>query len=205
MRAVLILILISALGAIAPVAADAQDSSTTLAAVISAFLADSGVRTRGLPWTTGSGTAIKWESTAPVRNPDTWMNNPALTLARIGAVPVPVGDKVRDLNVRVYGSQAGIQRVSFSFPWDSNFEGGDLRDSVSATLEAGNLSLAPLKCEKEREGYTYGNLAFIVTAPRKAASALWWTWNCAADGSCGFDMNILYRRADLAQVECAGA
>ena len=129
--------------------ANAQESVTTLPAVISAFLADSGVRTRGLPWTTGSGTAIKWESVSPVRNPDTWINNPALTLARIGAVQVPLSGKVRDLNVRVYGSQAGIQRVSFSFPWDSNFESGDLRDSVGVALQAGDVSLTPLKCGKK--------------------------------------------------------
>lgn len=205
MRSLFSIALLALAAAQVPVAAEAQDSSATLGGVISAFLADSGARTRGLPWTTGNSAGIAWESAAPVKNPDTWMNNPALTLARIGTAQVMIGGKPRDLNVRVHGNQAGIQRVSVSYMYDGNFEEGDMRDHVGAALEEGRVALKPLKCDKANEGHGYGNLAYVVTAPGKLASALWWNWNCAGDGNCGFDQIILYRRADLTQVECAGS
>jgi hypothetical protein len=205
MRSLFSMALLALSAAQVPVTAGAQDSSATLGGVISAFLADSGARTRGLPWTTGNGSAIIWESAAPVRNPDTWMNNPALTLARIGSARVAIGGKPRDLNVRVHGNQAGIQRVSVSFFYDGNFEEGDMRDAVGAALEQGGVALKPLKCERANEGSGFGNLAYVISSAGKLASALWWNWNCAGDGNCGFDQIILYRRAELAQVECAGS
>jgi hypothetical protein len=202
MRAPVLSALLVAIGIPVSGAAQSERPPATLGGIVSAFLADSGTRTRGLPWTTGQGTGIRWESATPVENPDTWLNNPALTLARIGTARVPIGGKARDLNVRVHGNPAGIQRVSLSFLFDG-LEGGDMREAVGTALADGQVTLTPLKCEKAAEGHSYGNLVYVVASPGKAASALWWNWNCAADGNCGFDQIILYRRADLAQVECA--
>jgi len=199
------LCLIGVLLTLGPLTARAQHPApAVLSAILTAFLADSGARIRGLAWSAGNDTPIRWASAAPVPNPDSWMRKPGLTLARIGTAKAMVGGKERGLNVRVYGNATGIQRVSVSFPYDGNFEGGDIRDTVAIQLKGGGLTLTPLKCDRKTEGYTYGNLVYVAKAPGKLASALWWTWNCAADGSCGFDQTIIYRKAELAEVECVG-
>src|SRR5688572_33012670 len=74
--------------------AEKPGGSVRLSSVISAFLADSGVRTRGLPWTTGEQLAIKWESPGPIPNPDQSALRQGIALARIGTFTGTVGDSV---------------------------------------------------------------------------------------------------------------
>jgi len=64
--------------------------------------------------------------------------------------------------------------------------------------------LQPLKCSRETEGYSFGNLLYAAKAPGKTASGLQEGWNCAHDG-CTVAMTIYYRKADVEQFDCAGA
>ena len=51
------------------------------------------------------------------------------------------------------------------------------------------------------EGASYGNLVDAVKAPGKKASGLWWSWD-APQQQLRVMLTILYRRADMGEVEC---
>jgi len=75
---------------------------------------------------------------------------------------------------------------------------------VEAALESDGLQLQPLQCKRETEGASYGNLVDAIKAPSKTASGL--AWHCEAPSpQLLVTLTILYRRADMAQVECAGS
>jgi hypothetical protein len=61
--------------------------------------------------------------------------------------------------------------------------------------------LLPLKCRRETEGASYGNLIDAVKLPGKTASGLWWFWQ-SMQQEMQISLSLLYRRADMAQVEC---
>lgn len=67
-----------------------------------------------------------------------------------------------------------------------------------------HFSLTPLKCSMDTEPPSFGSVAWVVKAPGKTASKLGMSWNCAHDG-CGVALELLYRRAQLARIECAGS
>jgi hypothetical protein len=180
-----------------------------LSAVIAAFLADSGVQTRGLPWTTGNGLAIKWQSAAPVPNPDQNARAKGLTLARSGSFIGTAGDSVAlPMDITVVGTTLGLASVGINISsMEVNLSGGRgfiaNREMVETALKNEGLTLQPIKCSRAKEGASYGNLVDAVKAPGKTASGLWWMWDSPQQGST-LSLMIMYRRADMAQVECQG-
>jgi hypothetical protein len=198
------------LSATAPiVSAQARTQRVKLSAVIAAFLADSGVPTRGLAWTTGNALAIKWESATPKPNPDQTAARQGFTLARNGTFTGTVGDSVAlAMTISAVGSQLGIARVGLHIPsMEVSYSGGRgfflTREMVEAAFKNEGLTLQPLKCSREKEGASYGNLVDAVKAPGKTASGLWWMWQSPQQQP-ELLLTILYRRADMAQVECQG-
>ena len=61
--------------------------------------------------------------------------------------------------------------------------------------------LQPLKCSRATEGASYGNLVDAAKVPGKTASGLWWSWQTVQQES-QLGLTLLYRRADMAEVEC---
>ncbi|HEY7569338.1 MAG TPA: hypothetical protein VH762_17280 [Gemmatimonadaceae bacterium] len=181
-----------------------------LSAVIAAFLADSGVQTRGLPWTTGNGLAIKWQSAAPVRNPDQSARAKGLTHARSGSFMGTVGDSVAlPMDITVVGTTLGLANVGINISSLEVSLGGSRggfilhRGMVETALKNEGLTLQPIKCSRAKEGASYGNLVDAVKAPGKTASGLWWMWDSPQQQPT-LSLMIMYRRADMAQVECQG-
>ncbi len=178
-----------------------------LSAVIAAFLADSGVRTRGLPWTTGNDLAIKWASATPIPNPDQSARAKGLTLARNGSFIGTVGDSVAlPMDITVVGTTLGLASVWIRIAsMEVSLSGGRgfflHRGMVETALKNEGLTLQPLKCSREKEGASYGNLVDAVKAPGKTASGLWWMWDSPQQQPT-LALMIMYRRADMAQVEC---
>jgi hypothetical protein len=177
-----------------------------LSTVLTTFLADSGVRTRGLPWTTGSDLPIRWKSAGPIANPDQSGRGKGLTLARIGEFTASVGDSVRiPVTISLVGAEIGLAHTIL---WMENREvttrtGGFFltREMVEQSLRTDGLQLQPVKCSREKEGASYGNLIDAVKAPGKTSSGLWWAWD-SPQQRMQLSMTLLYRRADMAQVEC---
>lgn len=178
-----------------------------LSAVITAFLVDSGVRTRGLPWTTGEALPIRWATPRPVANTDPVASKQGATLSRTGSVLVTLGDSVAlETTVLVTGSPQGLASVTF-YPKTLQVTKPDgsgffvHREMVEQALKNEGLTFQPVKCKRETEGASYGNLVDAVKAAGKTASGLWWMWDSPRDGPT-LMMALLYRRADMNQVEC---
>jgi hypothetical protein len=164
--------------------------------VIAAFLADSGVRTRGLPWTTGDALGVKWATATPVRNPDESSLAAGRSLARLATFIAPVAKQHIPVQLTVEGNELGLARVLFTMPMQEV-----TREQIETALQQDGLALQPLKCSREKEGASFGNLLDAAKAPGKTASGLWWNWNCAHDG-CTLSLTLLYRKADAARIEC---
>ena len=181
-----------------PLPAQTQ-ASVSLSTLLTAFLADSGVRTRGLPWTTGKELPVVWQSEAPVKIP--YPTQDGTTVARSGTALVGFEDgSTTDATIEVAGSEVGIQRVAV---W---FDAPELpRNLIVAeeALTARGIALTPLKCRRDTEGATYGNLVYVIKAPGKTASALHESWNCAHDG-CRATVALVYRKRDLTGITCFG-
>jgi hypothetical protein len=110
------------------------------------------------------------------------------------------------MTITVTGSQLGLASVGIHIPSLSvSLKGGGgfflTREMVETALKNEGLSLQPLKCSREKEGASYGNLVDAVKAPGKTASGLWWMWQSPQQEPELF-LSILYRRAEMAQVEC---
>ena len=196
MRAVLTSLALAA--ALAPPAPAQQ--ATKLSTIITGFLADSGAKTAGLPWITGNALPVKWKTAKPVPATEQYLKNQGYTLQRSGLAQVKVGSQpASTTSIDVHGTDTGIQQVVVGFANDVGFEGSG---PFEKALESDGITLTPLKCSKDKEGASYGNLVYAMKAPGKLASALWESWNCGQEG-CGFSMTIVYRKSDLAQVECS--
>ncbi len=195
----LVLLLVPAtLAAQKPPKPKAKPVTTTLPAVLTAFLADSGVPTRGLPWTTGSTLPIKWATPKPIA--PSYTVGPNITLQHEGTATAQVSDtSTVTLYIFVFGNDVGIQRVVAS--WDRAILTGE---QAEAQLAAAGWTLKPLKCARATEGYSYGNLLYAAKAPGKTSSGLHEGWNCAQE-DCTIAMTIYYRKADVEQFDCAGA
>ena len=178
-----------------------------LSSVITAFLVDAGVRTRGLPWTTGAELPVKWETPAAVAATDPYSQQRGMTLVRSGTLTGTVGDTAAlEMTLVLNGNEAGLQRVTMHFPVllvsrpDSS--GFWLhREMVEQSLRDDGLTLQPLKCSRETEGASYGNLVDAVGGPGKTASGLWWFWQSPMQEPT-LTLTILYRRADMQEIEC---
>ena len=176
----------------------AAKPAVTLPALLATYLADSGVRTRGLSWGTGGDLGIKWSTTKPTK--PQYTVGPGITLQHEGVIAVQAADTLSlDMNVIVFGNDAGIQR--FIVSWDMEKLPGE---KAEALLTDAGWKFQSLKCNRETEGYSYGNLLYAAKAPGKTASGLLEGWNCAHDG-CTISMTIYYRKADVEQFDCAGA
>lgn len=181
--------------AVVPAFAEAQQP-VKLSVFLTTFLADANVKTRGLPWTTGAGLPVKWQSPKPVAAA-AYLKQQGFTLSRTGTIRVTVEEAQLDATVEVVGNDAGIQQVSIGW----NQLSGPF-DAAPRSLGTDGIVLEALKCKRETEGASYGNLVHVVKAPGKTASALWESWNCAHDG-CGYGIAILYRKSAVAAIECA--
>jgi hypothetical protein len=195
-RAKFSLIVIAVLGWSQPMHAQ---QTVKLSTVIAAFLADSGVRTRGLDWTSGSALPVKWQSARPVPAAD-WLKQQGYTLSRTGTANITVGDMpAMEMEVGLWGNAAGLQKSYVSFTLNEM-----TMDLVEQALVKDGFTLQPLKCERAKEGASYGNAVYVAKAPGKTASGFHESWNCAHDGCTGM-LTLLYRKADVAAVECNGA
>jgi hypothetical protein len=206
------LLLFALIAAAMPTTATGQERASTaipLAQLIGAFLVDSGVRTAGLQWTTGNSTPIRWYSAAPVTNTDPAGRARGLTHTRTGAVRVTLGDSVTlPMHVLAIGPATGLAQVVFSFDSlqvDSPGGGGFFvhREMVETALRNDGMILQPIKCQRATEGASYGNLVDAAKLPGKTASGLWWYWQ-SVQQELQITLSLLYRRADMAQVECYG-
>jgi hypothetical protein len=190
-------------------AAAETSAQTKLSAVLTAFLVDAGVRTRGLPWTTGAELPVKWETPAAVSADDPYSRQKGLTLTRSGTVTATLGDTVAlEASLTLAGNEAGLQRVTVHLPvlLVSRPDGSGFfvhQRMVEQALKDESLTLQPLKCSRETEGASYGNLVDALGAPGKTASGLWWLWQSPMQEPT-LTLTILYRRADMTEVECAG-
>lgn len=190
-----------------PAAPRAAPAPIKLSAVLTTFLVDSGVRTRALPWSTGSGLPIRWETTRPVRNPDSYGFTRGLVRMRAGNFLGSIGDSVvLPIRLAVFGGDSGLVSVTLSI--DSMLvatrDGGGFflnREMIEAVLVNDGLVFKPLKCSRATEGASYGNLVDAIKAPGKTASGLWWSWE-APRQELRVALTILYRRADMNEVEC---
>lgn len=196
-------------GLVAGVTAPPSPTSRTpvpLGQVLSAFLADSGLATRGLDWAHGNALPITWESTAPVAVTETWLTSQGYTRKRTATVMVTIGaDSAREMTLTPLGTAAGIQHLSLSFGYQGNFDAFNPKSAVTAALAAEGMTLTLLKCDPAAEGTMFGNLVYVLKAPGKTASALHLSWNCTGTGDCGMEMALIYRRAELTKIECAGS
>lgn len=182
-------------------AQEAQDEQepVKLSAVLTTFLADSAVQTKGLEWTTGNALPVEWESAEPVAPPE-YLIQEGFTLSRSGTGRVLMGEQaVVEISLSVVGNEAGVQRVSVIFPLtDVGL------DQIEGSLGQDGIVLTPLKCDRKTEGATWGNAVYVAKAPGKTASGLHENWNCGHD-QCTAVLSILYRRSDVDTVECAGS
>ena len=169
-----------------------------LSAVLTTFLADSAVQTRGLDWTTGNSLPVVWESVDPVAPPD-YVVREGYSLSRSGTGRLTVADSVVEMSLSLAGNDAGIQRVSIIFPITYL-----TMDQVEGSLKEDGIGLQPLKCDRATEGASWGNVVYVAKAPGKTASGLHENWNCGHD-QCTAVLAILYRKADVDTVECAGS
>lgn len=177
----------------------AAQPAGTLSALVGTFLADSGVRTRGLPFSVGNVAGIRWKTPAPVAA-NVAMQREGYTLERHGEATVRVGDKSGiPVRLTAYGTALGLQSVLFVIATTEH----ELTERiVLASLGRDGAALTPLKCDLEKEGASFGNVAYVAKLPGKTASGLWAMWQCPQAG-CELVLTILYRRADVAKVECS--
>lgn len=195
-------------GAIAPVAAQRVTTKVRLADVIGAFLADSGVQTRGLPWSTGDGLAIRWATRGAVANADQAARQRGITHMRQGTFLGTAGDSVAlRMGIVVTGTATGIAGVSIFIDSLLVETGGGngyfvTREMLDQAIRNDGLTLTPLKCSRDTEGASYGNLVDAVKAPGKMAAGLWWFWQ-SMQQELHVSIGLIYRRVEMEQVECA--
>lgn len=195
--------------AIAPVVSAQQPQPVRLSTVLGAFLVDSGVRTRALPWSTGSELPIRWESAGPVATNEQWLRNQGLTHTRAGKFTALIGDTVAlPVWINLRGTQAGLAGVSLLIDSMLVEQGGGggfflTREMVEQAIVNEGAQLQPLKCSRDTEGASYGNLVDAFRMPGKTASGLWWMWQSPMQEP-QLSLSIIYRRAEMEQVECAG-
>ena len=118
-----------------------------------------------------------------------------------------LGDSVAlGMAITLRGAAAGLSSVSIVL--DSmevtNRDGSGFlvhRGMIEQALSNEGVTFQPLKCKRETEGASYGNLVDAVKVPGKTASGLWWSWQ-SVQQALSVELTLLYRRADMNQVEC---
>jgi hypothetical protein len=172
-----------------------------LSQLIATFLADSGVPTRGLPFTVAEVLPARWESATPV-TADPVAQREGYTMTRRGVVVITLGPRAGvPVALQLLGTANGLQRVLFGVETTQH----ELTERmVFDALRAEGMTLVPMRCDLEKEGASYGNVVYAAKVPGKTASGLWGMWQCPQDG-CTLTLALLYRRADMERVECAAA
>lgn len=192
-----------------PLAAQAgAPAPVPLSRVLTTFLVDSGVRVRALPWTVADALPITWATSGPVAATGPWYARQGITLLREGTLRATAGDSVTlPVAITLTGTATGLSGMALT-PTTlqvTNPDGSGFwmtREMLEAALRTDGLAFQPLKCSRTTEGASYGNLVDAVKAPGKTASGLWWSWDAPMQ-ELRVTMTLLYRRADMAQVECA--
>lgn len=170
----------------------------TLAAILSPFLPDSADRAPRVDWTTGGALPIRWATAAPVTAP--FLRGEGMSHRREGTVALQ-GDG-RALEGRVVAQGVPQLVMQMAVTWD--MEGFPI-DSALAGLDRAGFARRPLKCDRATEGHSYGNAVFTLRVPGKRPQGLHLSWNCGAAVGCSATLTILYRRADVERIACAGA
>ena len=109
-------------------------------------------------------------------------------------------------DVLAIGPANGLASVTFSFDSLLVDTGGGNgffvhREMVETALKNDGMILQPIKCSRDTEGASYGNLVDAAKMPGKTASGLWWFWQ-SVQQEMQISLSLMYRRADMAQVEC---
>jgi hypothetical protein len=145
---------------------------------------------------------VRWQNPRPIANTDQSLVRQGLGQVRSGTIRASVGRVTSvEMMITLYGNDNGLQRVALSLDLVA---AGLSTEMVERALAADQVTLRPLKCDRTKEGASYGNVAYVMSAAGKSPSALWLNWNARHDGT-DLMLTILYRRADLSQVECASA
>lgn len=184
-----------------------QPAPVRLTTVLATFLADSGVPTRALPWSIGDTLPIRWNTTAPVATDEQWLRNTGMTHVREGSFLGLAGDSVAlPMTIHLRGTTAGLGGVSIHIgnllvehPDGSGYF--VTREMIEQALTNDGALLRPLKCSRDTEGASFGNLVDAFRVPGKTASGLWWFWQAPMQ-ELQITLQLLYRRAEMAQVEC---
>jgi hypothetical protein len=176
----------------------AAQAGVTLAAAVSPFLPDSADRAPRVDWTTGAALPIRWASPGPVDAP--YLRAEGMSHRREGTIRLAGSDGPIDGLIVTQGVPTLVMQVAFT--WDME---AMVVDSALAGLERAGVGLRPLKCDRAKEGYSYGNAVYTMRIAGKRPQGLHMSWNCGAAVGCSATLTILYRRADVERVECAGA
>jgi hypothetical protein len=127
---------------------------------------------------------------------------------RAGVFRGTLGDSVTlPMDIVVTGTAAGIAGVNViprTLLVETGGGGGFFmtREMIEQALKNDGLMLTPRKCDRTKEGASYGNLVDAVRAPGKMASGLWWMWQTAQQ-ELQVSMSLIYRSTEMNQVECA--
>ncbi len=190
-----------------PLVAQQPTTKVKLSTVLTAFLVDSGIRTTGLPWTTGKELPVRWTTPGPVATSEAWLKQQGLTHIREGRFLGTLGDSVAlGMDIRLTGTATALTQVSVLLDsmlvTDAGGNGFFVhREMIEDALKHDGVMLQPIKCKRETEGASYGNLIDAFKIPGKTASGLWWYW-ASPQQELVVTLTILYRRADMNQVEC---
>ena len=162
-----------------------------LVTVVTTFLADSGVRSKVLPWTTGGTLPVTWQSARPVSSDAEGYTlglsgNTRVELEGHGAVPA---------TIQLLGNNDGIQRATIAFDWKNPDP-----EVVERSLNLG-LRLVLLRCSRTTEPPKAGNVLWEARATGKTPAGLAEAWSCGA-GGCSLGLSLLYRRADVNSIRC---
>ena len=108
--------------------------------------------------------------------------------------------------VTALGTANALGRVIFAFEslLVSRPDGSGFfvhREMVETALRNDGMLLQPIKCDRATAGASFGNLVDAARMPGKTASGLWWFWQTAGQEP-QLMLTILYRRAEMAEVEC---
>lgn len=207
---ILSFVLACAPGAIAPAATASAPAGTPanaapkLGAVLLAFTPDAAAPSRNLPWTAGAGLPVKWDG--PAGPAPEYLKAQGMTRQRTGSLRVtldtPAPAKVQ---VILQGDANGIRKVSLGFAYDGN-QGPEVEPMgrIDRALAADGIKLGALKCRKEGEGVTGGNVAYLLPLAGRKPAAVIEFWSCGADGTCMLDVTLADPKGDLSDVECHG-
>lgn len=173
----------------------AAERTVTINELLRALMPDVGA-SRDVAWAAVSGLAVTWESAEPVAAED-WLKREGFMLRRTGTARLIIGGEPPiDATIVLQGTRAGFQQALVSW----NLLSGPF-DSAMNALRADGFELTPLKCDREREGASYGNVVWMLSSDAKRAIPLGENWDCAQNG-CRFTLTIFKSPQSVDAIEC---